>query len=228
MPKKKLQRIEAWSFSRFGTYETCPARAKFKYLDKLDEPQGQAASRGSEIHKLAEKYVLGKLPPRIPEDLDRFEDEFENLRKLNKRRGVHVSTEQQWAFTRDWEVTGWFEVDTWCRMVVDAAVLQKDTLTIIDYKTGKIRPDHKKQLELFALGGLVLHPQVKQVRAELWYLDQGVLDDEHYGPKQVKKLQKTWADRTRRMLNDTRFDPNPSGACNWCAFAKKKGGPCRF
>ena len=77
MATKRLppRQFTSWSFSRYMDWRGCPAKAKYKHLDKLAEPPNAAMERGSMIHKLAEDYTLGVLK-RIPAELKAFADEF--------------------------------------------------------------------------------------------------------------------------------------------------------
>ena len=73
--------IKAWSFSRLSDYQKCPAMAKFKYLDKIvnpDDQKSEALQRGARIHELAEGYLKGTIA-RLPKELKSFEDEFKKL-----------------------------------------------------------------------------------------------------------------------------------------------------
>jgi hypothetical protein len=78
-----------------------------------------------------------------------------------------------------------------------------------------------------------LHPHLKEVRPRLAYVDQGtVYPDEDkpliFTPKDIDKLKKTWAKRTKAMLNDTTFAPRPNDKCRWCFFSASKNGPCKY
>jgi len=218
--------IAAWSFSRWHTYETCPRQARYKYIDKLPDPSGPAAQRGSEIHEQAERFVAGHIV-ELPNTLRRFSDEFAEL-----RRSTRVEVEQQWAFTADWQPTDWFASDTWCRMKVDVVAFvkhdRKSAARIIDHKTGREREHHEKQFELYALGAFVVLPQIQVVLTENWYLDQGDIVDRVFEASEIDALKQLWQRRTSDMLTDRLFAAHgrPHVECRWCAFAKSKGGPC--
>jgi RecB family exonuclease len=225
VPNKPKPKITAWSFSRWSTYDNCPFQARCRYIDKLPEPEGPALVRGGAIHKIAEDYVSGpRTKKRMPLDLVTFVDEFHALRK--ERR--YVRTELQLAFTSDWKLTGWFDHDTWLRVKIDALKKISSHLTIIDYKTGRVREGYEPQLELYALAGFLGYDDARTIDTQLWFLDHGVQKDERYTAEQLEMLRETWTERVRPMLRDRRFDPNPGDHCRWCAFSKSKGGPCKF
>ena len=63
--------INRWSYSRLGTYESCPKKAYYRYIEKIPEEQHPAAERGIKIHGLAEQYIKGELE-EMPKELYLF------------------------------------------------------------------------------------------------------------------------------------------------------------
>ena len=70
-----IKPLTSWSFSRYQDYKSCPAKAKYKHIDKLKEPPSPAMERGAAIHNLCEQYVRGTLA-KLPPELKLFKDEF--------------------------------------------------------------------------------------------------------------------------------------------------------
>lgn len=224
---KSTPRITAWSFSRLQDYRKCPQFAKFKHVDKIKEPGNDAMTRGSAIGKMAEDFINARKNVPCPPEIMSFKEEFLELRK---RKAVG---EDQWAFNINWEETGWFDTDAWCRIKTDiySLDLKTNVLLIIDNKTGKVREEHEEQIMLYALGGLLKYPNIKAVDARLWYLDHGIevpIEAKLYTPKDVPKLKAYWLYQIKPMLADTRFSPKPSNACRWCFFRKSNNGPCEY
>ena len=231
MPIVKIEQITAWSYSRYSDYDKCPFLAKCKHVDKRKEPDNPAMANGSATHTDAEQYTLGKLK-KLPTSLERFLKEFAALRKQPS-----VLVEQQWCFNRQWDTVDWFARDAWLRIKVDAHYLtsrkvgrglQSSTCYIIDHKTGREHDDHSLQRDLYALGALLVYPDLAVVQASHWYLDQGTIRTTKYTADDLERLQREWVDRTHNMLADTRFAPNPGNHCRWCHFSKAKAGPCKF
>lgn len=226
-PGTKPVQFTAWSFSRWHDYVECPLKARFKHLDKLPQrAPGPASAKGTETHKLAERYALKKLA-KLPRQLECFTEEFKALRAVSRE----LIVEQQWAFNREWEPTDWFGADAWCRVILDVAHYSGDEARGIDHKTGRVYPYHHDQLDL---QGLALFKQaelkgtgpIKRAIGELWYLDQGIDDKVTYLLKDVPNLIKLWRQRTAKMLADRSFKPTPGQACRFCDFSREKGGPC--
>lgn len=226
---KAVQKMTAWSFSRYNDYRKCPRYAKFKHVERRQEPGSPALDRGSAVHELAQVFAQKTARTKCPEELQTFEEEFRVLQK-NK---ASLATEQQWCFNSNWEPTGWFEKDAWCRVIVDARWLDKsrNVLVVIDHKTGKINPQHEEQLSLYALAALLQNPDIDGVEVQLWYLDHGVQKPDNqriYTRADVPALKKEWSKNTKVMLADGVFRERPGKACTWCHYSKGKGGPCKF
>lgn len=230
-----IKKITSWSFSRYAQYKACPAAAKFKFLDKLKEPQSEAMARGERIHKLAEDYAKGKIP-KLPAELKLFKDEFKRL-KAEKSKFI----EESWTFKSDWSQTSWDDWSgAWLRVKMDAAYLnvEHNALVVVDNKTGRFsdykKSEYEEQLQLYGLAGLKQFPTVDLVSPRLWYLDHGIV---HPNPEEYEieykrsdeaYLDKLWRAKVKPMLSDTTFKPTPGDACRFCHFKKEAGGPCVY
>jgi CRISPR/Cas system-associated exonuclease Cas4 (RecB family) len=102
------------------------------------------------------------------------------------------------------------------------------TAFVVDFKTGKNKPEHFMQRELYALGALHVYADIAKVVVEHWYLDSAQVETSVFYRDQLEALKQLWAKRTKAMLHDKRFAPRPSNACRWCHFRKENGGPCKF
>jgi hypothetical protein len=220
--------VTAWSYSRYADYKQCPARFKYKHIDKLPDPGSPAMQRGNVIHKLAEDYVAGKLK-KLPPELTGVKAEADFLREQK------AVVEENWGFRRDWEWIGrpgWFGDDVWFRAKTDVRLMYDDnTLLLGDWKTGKKYFDNEQQIELFALAGYKRFPFAVEVDTRLWYTDAEPDDNEiqrTYKAPELAAIQRDWDKRVVPMFKDRRFAPTPNDKCGWCAFSKAKGGPCQF
>ena len=233
-----IKQVTSWSFSRYSTYKQCPLKLKLSAIDRIREPGNEAMARGDAIHKLAEKYIKGE-GRSLPPELKLFADEFKKLRAQYKKKINGMVVEDNWSFTKDWDETQWDDwINCWLRIKLDCAHHQDDeTLIITDWKTGKFRAemneDYVEQLELYALAALLLHQHLKEVRPRLAYLDQGTVYPDAdkpliFTPKDIDRLKKIWAKRTKAMMNDTTFAPRPNDKCRWCFFSASKNGPCKY
>lgn len=246
MPTPRLVQITAWSHSRFGTYNTCPAKAKFSIIDKIREPDSAAGLNGTRVHLIAAAWVTRRMPKlepgtiqfkkeleavlagkKVPRELETFEEEFSVLRALKPE----PHTEQEWAFDREWEPTSWFGSQAWLRIKVDLEYLEtkkkgpirNTTAKIRDYKTGKKnQEEHELQRSLYALGAFLTYPDIARVEVAHWYLDAGVEDVQEWDLSELDGLKEFWIKKIEAMMNDTTFAPRPGEYCRWCWFSKGK------
>lgn len=232
MPTQPKPQINAWSFSRWATYQKCPFKLKCQAIDRIPEKKGPALIRGQEIHDEAENFVKGRLRT-MPNSLRNFREEFNKLKKRYK--DGTCKAEDMLCFDKNWNYMpgAKFEPSIWCRIKKDATILlpEERHAILVDYKTGKVQPEpYWEQMDLYGLGTL-LTEDVDSVSVQLWFLDHGVIQpdeaDIEYTQDDVPRLKKEWNSRTKKMLSDRRFDPKPGDECRWCSFAASKGGPCK-
>ena len=251
MPKAKFATLTSWSFSVYCSYIKCPLSVCFEKIQKIriTEPPNPFFAKGDCAHATAEQFVTGAgrvpslkitLPPvepggsEIKVDLTSVKPLLVQLRKRKD-----VVTEQEWAFTREWKPTGWFDKDAWLRMKTDVCghTLEPPTVDIWDWKTGKIHvEDHQLQRSLYGLGGLllvklgVLAGGSKDVKltAQHVYIDGGATATEVFAMKDLEPLRRGWLARIEYMMKDTQYPAKPSSMnCRFCKFNKNRtGGPC--
>lgn len=211
---------DPWGYSKLATYMECPQKFKFQYMDKLSQPSSSAMVRGGEIHSACEAYLNGWdkiLDPR----LENWEEQFDVLKTKN------FKTEQAWGFDKAWNrLPDWFHKDTWLRAKADCVYLEDDgrKLVVIDFKTGKYKVPPEMQIELYAIAGLSVYPDVEVVGAEYWFLDSGNVLSRDYTKAHLLELRAKYADL--ELYRDEAFAPLPSRACAFCPYSRSKDGPC--
>lgn len=214
----------AVSYSRLSLYEQCPAKFYYKNIAKLAEGPREALTRGIKAHKGGEDYLKGATKD-LPTMYEGFKKEMVRLKKLG------AESEKDWAFTRLWKPTGWFDKDCWMRVKTDASLLAGKLLTIVDYKTGKRYDDkHEDCAQLYATSSLSIYETVEKVRVEYYYLDLKKDNKSVYEFDRAPLLaaRKTWEQRAQRIERDEKFLPRLNKYCGWCDYRAELGGPCPF
>jgi hypothetical protein len=239
--------ITSWSFSRWKMYSDCPLKLKLSAIDKIKEPPSPAMTRGNDIHKLAEDYIKGKLK-KLPDELTLFPKFFKLARDRFKKSPTLISVEDTWSFRKDWTITRWDDwIGCWLRVKVDVCLIDTETVSIIDHKTGKYSPqynleDYMLQMDLYALSALVYYaglgaglkvlPRLHFLDHEIVFPEPGSKDIRVYTPTDLPRLKKEWESRAKPMLADKQFSPKPNRWCPNCFFrASNKaggGGQCKF
>ena len=218
-------RITQWSYSRLTTWETCPLKARFKFVDKIKTPGSPAANRGLELHKQSAEYLTN---PEME-----FPIALHNVRSvLDKLRTPTVKAELQIAVTKEWTPTAWFAPDVYCRVIYDVLDVSGGEAYVGDLKSGKIREEeHEDQLSLYAAAVLSTEQGVEEVTAAVFYSDHPLKKDVNplsktYKISELKGLRKSWDDRAGKMLADDIFAPKANPTCRYCDYSKKRGGAC--
>ena len=229
--------LTSWSFSRYSDYKQCPARFKYKHLEKRPEPKAEALQRGADIHDAISAYLKGE-SKTVPKEAASYAVELKALRTLYlKPKDQTVVVEDDWAFTSRWGETQWNNwAECWVRIKLDAAHTEGTSVMIVrDWKTGKLRDelvdDYLEQLELYALAALLKYIFIVEVRPELCYVDLGVTYPEtplSYTRADIPRLIKLWEKRVAPMFKDKKFAPRPNSKCRWCHFRRENGGPCQY
>lgn len=226
----ELGLVRAWSYSALKVFEECPYRTYISRVKKIPEPSSPAADRGSEIHQQAEDYVKGILDP-FPSTLAKFKDDFAVLRSLFDEGKVEL--EGEWAYTVDWQKTGWMSPDCWARIKLDAFVREDETSArVIDYKTGKKfgnEISHGQQCLLYAIGAFVREPELQHVQTELWYIDKGETTIKSFNRAEAMLFMPQFHKRAVVMTTETDFEPKPSpNNCRWCSYRKGDYPECKW
>lgn len=215
--------IIAWSYSRYAAHKQCPLKFKLQYIDKIQEETPPAMLRGRKIHKEGEHFLDGTNDD-VPESYGDFRPLMVDLKEMG------AVAEQQMAFDTDWNKTGWFAKNVYCRIIVDAGLysIQDKHAEIIDFKTGKKYAENKEQIDLFSMAAFKAHSFLDNVTARLWYVDSGQESIYEYEREDVDRMTYEWEERVQPILNDVEFLPRPNDKCHWCNFSKDKGGQCPY
>ena len=215
-----MKTINTWSFSRLMDYESCPKKAWLKHAERIPDPRpSTAAERGTAIHTLAEKYLLGEIDP-LPKELAKFSHEFESMRAQNK----NLMLEQEWGFDKEWKPCAYRGDVTWGRVKADCVLpLTPKSGIVIDFKTGKKFGNeikHGEQLQMYALSSFIMQPEWDEITCELWYLDQDDLTSVKVTRKTaLSRYLKVFDHRLKKMTEATEFPAKANIiSCKWCPY----------
>ena len=209
------------SYSKLSTYETCPSKVKFRYIEKVPSAKGAAATRGSMLHASIEGYLL-----KEKETLHSEVDSIKEVIKMVRKKDPII--EHKLALKEDLLTpVEWGSPDAFFRQVIDCAYREEKEGFVQEWKSGKVYDDHASQRKIYAMGTLIIWPDIEQSTATTYYIDQ-----KHNEPLLVTRPELTlgaWQlqQRLEVMANDKYFAPRPGRYCNWCDYSRKKGGPCR-
>lgn len=237
MKKRTANRITAWGPSRLAVYDECPAKAKYKHIDKLPDPGSAAMDRGTEIHDAAASYIWGRVT-KLHGDLKH--PKVKRLLAQLKAAATKklVRTELELAIDRAWQKCKWFAPETYARVKLDVVMFSSDgtSADVIDWKTGKFytaeqKPEYVDALFQYSVILMSCYPTLQSVESRLVFTDAGQEVKVPEGCIQRANLasgQQHWDRKAKPMLTDTLFKPRPGRACTYCPFSQNKDGPCQY
>lgn len=221
------QLVQAWSYSRLNKHRTCPLQSYWlNYAPKgqrIKTPPNPAMVRGKFGHSYCENSINKIMAGIEPPEHHDFGHIVPVLRDLVKVHGQQIHLEQQLAFRQDLTETTWYGKDVWVRVIMDYLGINGSHADMIDWKTGKPRPDD--QLELFAGAVFVKYPQIQTVTAYYVFLDHKTTIEKSYN-RDIHFLS-IW-DKFREEVDatiQTAFDEGtweatPNNLCGWCSVPK--------
>lgn len=203
-----------WSYSSIKMYEQCPK--KYYHIrvakDVRSEQSVEHLLYGNEFHKAAEEYVKGDAP--LPEKFRFAKSALDNL----KSRPGKALCEYRMGLTEHLEPCASDAPDVWWVGIADLIILEDDgTARVLDYKTGKsAKYADKGQLELMALAVFKHFPEVKRVKAALFFVVARVFIKEDYHKEDEPRLWAKWLAEYTKMKRSHElgvWNPRTSGLC---------------
>lgn len=205
----------SWSYSALSSYETCPRRHyHYNVVKDIKEPQSPALIEGRNLHTAFENRI--KEGTELPAAYARHEKLLDTITKSPGE----TQTEQKLALTNEFKPSAFFAKSVWFRTIIDLAKINGKSAVILDYKTGKPKPD---PLQLDLMSATLFHhlPNLETVRAALLFVNYDRTETYSYTREDLPRIWNGVLPRVRKLekaRRDEDFPPNPSGLCrNYCA-----------
>ncbi len=207
-----------WSFTGINQFINCPRQFEAVRVSKtVKESQGDAQLWGEYVHKQFENRQRDGTP--LPSDL--LEHELYML-QLETLPGTHLC-EQKVSLNKNLQACGFFANDVWNRGVLDFVAINHHVATIVDFKTGKVKPD-LKQLALFALFIFHTYPQVTQCLTKYYWTQTKTETTEEFLRGRIPEI---WAKflpdlkQYNEAFKTNTWQPRQSGLCHgWCPVSE--------
>lgn len=205
---------QPWSYTSLSDFKNCPKQFYHKRVIKdVREEQSEQMLWGNKVHKAFEMYMghghplLDMLEPHRP---------FLDLIKMYPGEGV---TEMKVGLDKRAQPCGFFDPNVWWRGVLDYHKVYGNGAQIVDYKTGKRKPDWV-QLYIFAIWLFAKYPQVTGIQLWLYWTQDQAYDQEVVKRTEIPLLWSKMLGDLRQMkqsFHDDLWPAKPSGLCNgWC------------
>ena len=205
----------AHSFSAIKLYENCPKRYYHQRVTKeVQDTGGEASKYGERIHEFLEQRLVNNTP--LPVEAEKYEVICKTVE--NMARGGELHAERQLTLTENLTPTSWFADDAWLRSILDVLILKGDTAGVVDWKTGKRRPDFT-QLEMFALQVWKHFPEGVTIKTSFVWLKDMAMDSEEFSREQSDEMWSNLLSRINRIYQSAEHEnwpAKPSGLCRFC------------
>jgi PD-(D/E)XK nuclease superfamily len=209
----------AWSFSAIRNFETCAHRyQQVDLLKNFSEPPSRELREGLEVHTAMAKRLTHATP--LPVTMP-YEHWIQYALK-DRTPTMDIQAEQKLAITADFQPCTYFDKTkpVYLRTVADVLKVDGESAHILDWKTGKVKPE-LDQLLLAGLCVLVHYPQVMNITGELIWLGFNTKTTMECG---VDDLLEFWNDKMQprvekfqRARSNNIYPKKPSGLCRrWC------------
>ena len=171
-----------WSFSKLSAFELCPKKFGHEQIirDVPDKPNAMA-DYGTEAHKAFELRLLKD--KRLPLDLRHHEA---RLAKFAAVPGEKLP-EQKLAVNAQFQPTGFFDSDVWCRGIVDFGVITGDRVLFVDWKFGRLK-DGFDQLDLMMLLMSAAVPEADRFKGMFYWAKEKVIAPKDYTRADIPDL----------------------------------------
>lgn len=205
----------AWSHTSLTAFESCPKKYYHTKVAKdVKEDFGEAAAWGQKVHKQLEQRLAEGTP--LPDYLSNCEPICADILSRDGSRVI----EEQIALDKNFQPVKWFDKSAWCRGVIDAGVVGQKSAVLLDWKTGKRKPDND-QLKLFAAFSFARWPWLEKIVTGFVWLQENKVDKQLFTRTQDNAA--IWAEVMPRVNRlDSAYERNswpakPNGLCkNYC------------
>jgi putative RecB family exonuclease len=228
------------SYSSISTYETCPAKFKFQYEERLPTTSSPALAFGDSLHRALHRFHDRPVPvaPTLEELHELLQNEWvsEGYRdsaeeQLYLDHGRQVLTEYHRENASTFRIPAALEF----RFTVEVEGVQLSGIIdrmdripgggyeIIDYKTSRRLPpkavvDRDLQLSLYWLAAREIWG-IEPERLTLYYLLPGQRMTTFRTPADADELRRRIATVAERVAAGM-FEPRQNPLCDWCDFQR--------
>lgn len=206
----------AWSFSALSVFKTC--RKKFYHLRILKDVKdgdSEAAADGKFIHDKLYQYVIkGAALPITLRQHKKVADAY----RARGEKCDDIQGELKLCLNDKLSPVDWFAKDAWVRAIVDLLLVKGKTAILVDWKTGKRKPEWD-QLELSAALLSRYMPEIEEFHLVFEWLRDGERDTAVVKKSEMKQVWMKFfpiVSDIEEAEATTNFPATKSGLCGWC------------
>jgi CRISPR/Cas system-associated exonuclease Cas4 (RecB family) len=231
-----------YSYSKIKTFEDCPRKFKYQYIDKIPierKPQ-KHFDRGKMFHLLLEhegdlkSVQKTKDWEEIKEHKLLDSNDIKNIYSIYKqfvstKPGKDIVTKKMLlkefplGLNVDLEVVKYDSPDVVLRGYIDACYItdRDDVCVLVDWKSGKYVPKDQQsyaQLLWYSLGMFSLNPLLEKIVLVFAYVEHKKINTKVVYRKDIHKYKKALFDKIQKIEEEKEFPKNEGTLCDWCDY----------
>lgn len=206
--------MNSFSPNMLKTFEACPQKYYFKYIEKISVPQkSNLFEKGKKVHALANYYLRGDDTSKMEKALNNEELKLWEILKQNKFfNKTYVNSE----YNISCKINNY-----WIGGRLDALMKDEKNYYILDYKTGSIpkNPEYDYQTITYLLCASKMYENnIKFIYIDLKNNQNSIID---FNSAKAKEYEKRITDICDKITN-TQFpeEIEHSKICNFCEYKK--------
>lgn len=203
------------SYSRINTFQTCPRKFEYLYVEKTVQDEGSAATDyGTRVHASLEQYGLTGDESYLTDETRKHKALVDRIRNRPGERFF----EQKMAVNADRQPCDWYADDVWLRAILDVLVIDGGKAMIFDWKTGKPK-NSTLQLLLFSAMTMAHHEQVEKAKAAFIWLGHDKHTPMSFHREELPRMfdiLDRQANAIDKSVDSGLFPASPGPLCNWC------------
>lgn len=206
--------MNSFSPNMLKTFETCPKKYYFKYIEKISVPQkSNLFEKGKKVHALANYYLRGDDISKMEKALNSEELKLWEILKQNEFfNKTYVNSEYNLSCKVD---------NYWIGGRLDALMKDDKNYYILDYKTGSIpkNPEYDYQTITYLLCASKMYgDNIKFVYIDLKNNQNSIID---FNTTKAQEYEKRITDICNKITN-TQFSEEieHSKICDFCEYKK--------
>lgn len=206
--------MNSFSPNMLKTFETCPKKYYFKYIEKISVPQkSNLFEKGKKVHALANYYLRGDDISKMEKALNSEELKLWEILKQNEFfNKTYVNSEYNLSCKVD---------NYWIGGRLDALMKDDKNYYILDYKTGSIpkNPEYDYQTITYLLCASKMYgDNIKFVYIDLKNNQNSIID---FNTAKAQEYEKRITDICNKITN-TQFSEEieHSKICDFCEYKK--------
>ncbi|CDE42457.1 putative uncharacterized protein [Clostridium sp. CAG:768] len=206
--------MNSFSPNMLKTFETCPQKYYFKYIEKISVPQkSNLFEKGKKVHALANYYLRGDDISKMEKALNSEELKLWEILKQNEFfNKTYVNSEYNLSCKVD---------NYWIGGRLDALMKDDKNYYILDYKTGSIpkNPEYDYQTITYLLCASKMYgDNIKFVYIDLKNNQNSIIN---FNSTKAQEYEKRITDICNKITN-TQFSEEieHSKICDFCEYKK--------